>query len=162
MLRNILAVVGGYVVLALVVTLGMLVLAFSLGRERLFQEGSYDPATALLVWELAIGLVATLVGGWVAALIAPRFSRAPLVLALFVLVVGVTSEGVRLATDAPDAPDAAVVAREKSELGLIELARRADEHGRKPVWSLVLLPLVGFGGVLAGAALRRRQAPLAG
>ncbi len=45
MLRNILAVVIGYIVIALVVVLGLFGAYFLLGADRAFQPGSYDLTT---------------------------------------------------------------------------------------------------------------------
>jgi len=94
--------------------------------------------------------IAAVVGGMVCAAIATRGSRAPIVLALLVFVLGVAMAGA--AAVAPADPDRPT---ERSEdLPMFEAIRYAEA----PPLATWLNPLVGAVGILLGARMVRRKA----
>jgi hypothetical protein len=152
MVRSIVAVVAGYVVTAALVMLSFTPAFFA--PELVFEKDGVGVTRAFLVLSLATGGVAAVVGGFVAALVAGRRARPPLLaFAAIVFVLGVGSAVCGLFR-VPPTPSAAELARmtpmEKAEIG------------HEPAWYAFLLPFIGSAGVLAGgwlAGRRGRSAP---
>jgi hypothetical protein len=149
MLRSILAVVLGYVVMA-----ALTMLSFTpafLTPELVFETDGTGVTVGFLVFSLAMGGVAAVVGGFVAALLAGKHAWPSLgALVAIVLVLGVGSAVYGL-FQAPPTRSAEEVAR------MTPMERAAIGH--EPGWYAFLLPFLGSAGVLAGGwlALRRGQ-----
>jgi hypothetical protein len=141
MLRFIVAVVVGYLVMAILVVAASAVALVA--PDLAFRQDSYDVRTGWLVWTLVVGAVAAVAGGFVAVVIARRRSAAT-VLAGLVLAVGLISALANLGKERPTGEPPA-------GLSLPERASRAVQ----PTWYAIFLPVLGAGGVLAGARLRR-------
>ena len=144
MFRFIVAVVVGYLVMAVLV-----VAAFSVAvvaPDFAFRADSLDVTAGWLVWTLAASVVAAGAGGFVAAVVARRRSAAT-ALAGLVLGAGLLSAVGNLAKEWPAGESAA-------RPNVPERAARAVQ----PVWYSFLLPVLGAGGVLAGGRLRRPAA----
>src|SRR5262249_48843667 len=134
-LRPILAVVVGYVVMA-VLGIGLFVgLACSLGVDRLFEPGSFRSQTVVHVAAIVIGIVIAIIGGAVCQR-SGRSHRPVIVLAALVLVFGL---GEALANR--NKPDAGP---RPANMPL----REAVTHGREPDWLAFLNPFIGVVGVL--------------
>ena len=142
MLRLIVAVVVGYVVMA-----ALVVAAFAVAiaaPDLAFRSDSFDVTPGWLAWALAATVLAAVAGGYVAVVIARRRSVAS-VLAGLVLVLGLVSAAGNLAKERPTVESAA---------GLSAAKRAA--RAVQPTWYAFALPVLGAGGVLVGAQLRRR------
>ena len=147
MVRSILAVVAGYVTLALVIFVTFTALYLVLGADRSFEPGSYDASTLWVLTSFPLGVAASVAAGYVCAAIA-RGGRAPQVLAGVVLVLGLlfAIPVLRAADSAParagDVPN-----------------MEAMQNARQPKWVALVNPFVGAVGVLVGAGLRRKTRP---
>jgi hypothetical protein len=149
-LRAVLAVIAGYVTLFAIVFASLSIAYLALGPERAFRPRTYDVSTTWLITHFILGLVGTMAGGAVCAWIA-RGRGAPMVLAVFVLVLGLLGAVAIALTPAPESPllrDATV--------GNLE----AMQMARQPLWVALVNALVGPAGVLIGArAVRRPTRP---
>lgn len=148
MLRSILAVAAGYVVFALFIFITFTALYLLLGAEASFEPGSYHPSNLWLALSTLLGFVGTVVGGYVCAALA-RGGRAPLALAVLVLVVGLFF---------------ALLAPKRSEGDAARAGNvpnmEAMQKAIQPKWSALLNPCLGVVGVLVGARLRRKPATI--
>jgi len=145
MLRKVLAVIVGYLVLALF-TGGTFAAAFAmLGMDGAFKPGSWEPSATWLFISFVLGGIAAILGGLVCAWIARSLGTAT-VFAGIVLVLGLALAVPALLQEAP------VEARPAT-------ATIADAAGnaRQPSWVSLLNPFVGAAGILLGARLRRQE-----
>jgi hypothetical protein len=144
MFRSIVAVVVGYLVMA-VLTL----LAFGLSLiapDFAFEKDRFDVTPAWLVFALAATLVAAVVGGFVTVVIARRRS-AVYALAALVIVLGFGSAAGNLTRDRPLADESA------AGLSAVNRGKRAVQ----PTWYAFTLPIVGAAGVVIGGRLIRER-----
>jgi hypothetical protein len=148
MVRAVLGFFGGYAVVVVIVMAGFLLLPTAIGVDRVLKPGSYETSTT------GIGIVGSVAGGAACALIARPRSRAPLVLAGVMLVLGLVTafmqpEGLE--------GEAAVRPADEPPAQSIMSARKTPE----PPIIRYSNPFVGALGVLAGSLLvpgrRRRQ-----
>jgi hypothetical protein len=147
MLRSILAVVLGYVVMAALVLLSFSPAYFA--PELVFETHGIGVTTAFLVFSLAMGAAAAVLGGFVAALVAgKRAWRSVLALVAIVLVLGVGSAVHGLFQVPPTIP-----AEEVARMTPMEKA----EIGHEPAWYAFLLPFLGGAGIMAGGWLAGRS-----
>ena len=145
MARSILAVVAGYATLALVIFVTFTALYLVLGADRSFAPGSYDASTLWVMLSFPLGVLASVVAGYVCAGIA-RGGRAPQVLAGVVLVLGLLfAVPVLLAADK-------VLPARAGDVPNME----AMQQARQPKWVALVNPFIGAVGVLVGAGLRRK------
>jgi hypothetical protein len=147
--RTILSVIVGYLAMFAVVFLSLSLAYLSMGQERAFQPGSYDVSAVWLAVMFAISAIAALAGGFVCASIATG-RTAPVALAVAVLVMGLLSA--ITASMSPPTP-----APRQGNIGNLE----AMNNARQPAWVALLLPVIGAGGALAGAKLKRQTSPTA-
>jgi hypothetical protein len=143
--RTILAVVAGYIVMALLVFLSFSAAFLMMGTDRAFQPGTYGVSALWLTVSFVLGLVAAIVGGYACAAIAPR-SRAPMALAVVVLVLGLA-----MAVPVLTAPDAGVPRQRAGDVGNTEAMMQAQQ----PPWVALANPFLGAAGVMIGARRRR-------
>jgi len=116
----------------------------SMGQERAFQPGSYDVSAVWLAVMFAVSAIAALAGGFVCVSVATS-RTAPVVLAVAVLVMGLLSAITAFMSPPTPTP-------RQGNIGNLE----AMTHARKPAWVALLLPVIGSGGTLAGAKLKRQ------
>ncbi len=141
-LRPLLAVVAAYAAMAVLAVASFFVLALVLGRDRMFQPGTFRAPAFVSAAALGISVLAALIAGRICSLIAP--SRRPvMVLAALVLVFGLTS-----AVSNEIKPDAGT---RPADLPYLEAVSQAKE----PTWFAFFNPFVGAACVLLGA--RRRE-----
>ena len=142
--RAIVSVVVGSVAMFAAIFLAFSGLYLALGQELSFQPGSYEPSVLWTVVSFALGLLASVLGGYVCARIA-RTATPPKVLAGVVLVIGLLSA-------VPVLMAAATPAEARTgEVGNLDAMMKA----KQPAWVAVANPFVGLAGVLLGARLRR-------
>ncbi len=144
MARAIIGGIVGYLIMAVIV-MGVFTVAYQvMGADGAFKPGVWEVSTAWLVMSFAVGLGAAVLGGLVCALIAKPGSKASMVLAVVVLLLG-AAESVYGFMGRDEAP----VARE-GEVSLRDAMTRAEP----PTVSLLLNPVIGAAGILIGARLR--------
>jgi hypothetical protein len=138
MLRVLVSVVLGYLVMTAIV-----MAAFSLvliAPDFAFQRGRFDVRASWLVYTLAASAFAAAAGGWVAAEFG-RTTRAPLVFAALILVMGLASAWQN--STRPRPPETL------SPSGMSAVERAS--HAVQPGWYALVLPFLGAGaGVLGG------------
>ena len=145
MLRSVLAAIGAYIVMIVVVMVGIWVAWAVLGGAGAFRGEGPEPSTAWIAWNFVTGFLAALAAGWVARRIG-KSSMAVKILVVLILVVGlyyaVTAESSYAAREPVDTPVAEMSFRE------------AGLHARQPTWYNWVIPLVGVAGVLVGGRQR--------
>ena len=145
--RAIVSVVVGYVTMFAAIFLAFSGLYLLLGQDRSFRPGTYEPSVLWTAVSFALGLLASVLGGYVCARIA-RAATPPKVLAGVVLVIGLLSA-------IPVLMAAATPAETRTgEVGNLDAMMKA----KQPAWVAVANPFVGLAGVLLGARLRRPTA----
>jgi len=146
MLRAILAVIVGYLAMAVTVFATFTGAYLILGSAGSFKPGSYEVSGTWLVLSLVLSLAAALVGGLVCRAIA-RSPRPVVALAGVVLVLGALS-AVPILLRAGEPPEPRT-----GDVSNIEAMNRA----RQPVWVALTLPLVGAAGVLVAGRGRSAE-----
>lgn len=153
MLRNILAVVVGYLAMFMIVA-GVFTVAYILmGDDRAFKEASYDVSILWVVVSVVVGLFASVVGGAACALISRRSAGAVQSLMVLVLVLGAISAAMAMMKEKPTGEDA-VRAPETT-------STEAMMNAQQPTWILIANPIIGAvgvmtGGMMVGAGGRKR------
>jgi MFS family permease len=146
MLRSVLAVIVGYVVIVVIVMLG-----FAVGfvaPDLAFEPGTVDVRPGWMVYAMAVGFIAAVVGGVVAARIGRRDGPV-YALAALLLMAGLVSAAINLLREPP-----AITAEQLAAMP----APERMQHARQPAWYALALPLLGGAGVLAGGRLCRAPA----
>ncbi len=87
MFKAVLAVIVGYVAMALLVFATFSLAYLLMGADEHSEPGTYDVTPLWLVVSFAFSFIAAVVGGWVCATIA-RKSETPKVFAAVVLMIG--------------------------------------------------------------------------
>jgi hypothetical protein len=146
MVKAVLAVIGGYLVMFVVVFASFSAAFLAMGADGAFKAGTYEVSGSWIALTVVVGLVAALLGGLFCAKIAPG-GRAPIALAIVVLVLGFASAlPVLMASSEP-------VAERAGTVGNVE----AMNNARQPVWIALLNPLIGAVGVMLGARIASRS-----
>jgi hypothetical protein len=143
MARKIIGVIVGYITMFVFVFLSFTILFLILGPEGTFQNKSYHVSTAWIILSLVLGLIAAILGGFVCVRIAKdrkiAFWLAGIVLVLgFVLAIPALGE-VELKT-----------VREGNVDNM-----EAMQNAKQPPITLIINPIIGAIGVLAGSRLKK-------
>src|SRR5215212_7972849 len=146
MLRNIGGVILSYITFALLIFLTFSAAYLLMGAGAAFKPETYEPSNLWLVVSFILGLAAAIIGGYVCASIS-RGTRAPVALAILVIVLGVLA-----AIPALRAANKERLTR-PTEVSNMEAMQNAVQPG----WVALLNPFAGAAGVLAGARLRRKK-----
>jgi hypothetical protein len=147
MLRNIGGVILGYIIMALTIFLTFSAAYLLMGADLAFKPGTYEPSNLWLVTSFILGLAAAVAGGYVCAKIAGG-SRAPLALAVLVIVLGVLW--------ALPALRAANTSKERLTRPAVVSNFEAMQNAVLPGWVALLTPFLSAVGVVFGARLRRK------
>lgn len=143
MTRKIISVIIGYITMFVFVFLSFTILFLILGPDDAFQRGSYHVSTTWLILSFVLGLIAAILGGLVCVLIA-KDRKIALWLAGIVLVLGFAL---------------AIPALGEAELNKVrgENANNMEamQNAKQPPISLILNPIIGVIGVLAGSRLKK-------
>ena len=145
MLRGTIAVVVGYVVMAITVFAIFSLMFGAIGQDRAFAPGSYTVTWFWLLPAFVVSAIAAIAGGYICARISP--GRAPQVLAAIVLCLGIL-----LAL--PVLNSAADLRPTVRRPGISNL--EAMTNARQPVVVSLFNPVVGLVGVLIGARGARK------
>jgi cytochrome bd-type quinol oxidase subunit 2 len=141
------AVVLGYVIMMVFVFATFSAAYLAMGTEGSFKPDSYDVSTLWVALSIGLGLVAAILGGWVAAAVA-RGPKGSHVLAVVVFVVGIV-----MALPAVTSPPEDRQEVRGAEVGNLE----AMQYAKQPTWMLLFNPVLGAVGALVGGRLRKRS-----
>lgn len=144
MVRNVLAVIIGYVSYFIMVFLTFSALYLLLGPERTFVPGKFDVTMTWVVPSVALMIVCGVAGGFIAAIIGTD-SRVGTGLAIAILVLGI-------AMTLPDMLAAPPTGVRDPNLGNWDAMLQA----RTPIWVLIANPVVAALGALIGSSIRRK------
>lgn len=147
MVRNILGVVVGYVAIFVFIFLTFTILYLILGENNSFEPETFDVSLLWIMFSFILGLIAAILGGYVCVLIAKNQKPAR-VLAGFILVLGIAMSIPALSVSNEEAQEI-----RKTNVPNMEAMQKAKE----PIFLLLLNPIVGALGVLAGARLRKEN-----
>ena len=144
MLKAVLAVVAGYLTMAIAVAMLSLGLFLLLGPDRAFQPGTYEVTSTWLVVMIVFSLVAAIAGGWVCAAIAKGKGAVWALVVLVLILGGLNTIPVVTASKAPPAVRTGDVPNLEAMM-----------NGKEPVWFALLLPFIGVAGVMIGGRSKR-------
>lgn len=143
MLRSILGGIAGYIVTFISLFILLTAVYFALGTEAAFQPGSYQVSMLWIGVSTVIGLLAAIVGGYVASLAGGGFGGAK-ALAVIILIMGVVMVVMIAVSPVPPAARPA-------ELSNME----AMASAQTPLWAAILNPVIGTIGAMIGGRLRK-------
>lgn len=138
------AIALGYVVMFVFVFVTFTVAYIAMGTEGAFQPESYDVSGLWIAASIGLGLVAAVIGGFVAAVVA-RSPKGPRYLAAFVLIIGLAM-AVPALTESESAPEIRT-----GDVGNME----AMQGAHQPTWMVILNPFLGAFGALIGGRLKK-------
>lgn len=141
MLRNILAAIVGYVVMAAVLFILFSLLWLAVGPSRAFQPGSWEVPVGWALGSLVLGFVGAYIAGLVCVLVG-RDGRAAMILIGLVIVFGVVRALTPVEMPAGPRPD---------DVSMMEATAGAVH----PAWFNWLNPLIGALGVWFGTRKSR-------
>ena len=146
--RAILGVIVGYIVMAGVVIGSFAAAWMVFGQDSAYKEGLWEISTPWMIMMFVAGLIAAMIGGAVCAAIAAKGSKAAMVLAGLVLVLGFVDAGFKLAAPREDRPTV-----REDNVTMFE----ATANSQEPTVMLLGNPVIGLVGVLIGARLVGRK-----
>jgi len=151
MLRIAVGAIVGYICIGLLVALLLTVTAIAMGPQRVYADESWQPSIAWCLASLGVGLVAAVISGLVAALVAAT-RRGAQALCSLVCVFGFSAAIFSDATPPADAPP------RPAEMGFMDYLNSA-RYSRVPKWVDWANVAVGAAGTLVGARLYARRKP---
>jgi hypothetical protein len=148
--KKILGVILGYVVMFAIVFVGLNVAYLTMGADRAFQAGLYEPSMLWNIVFLSVGIAAAIAGGvfcrWFT-----KSCGATMSLAALVFVVGALGF---ILQDSEEDPGP-----RSGDVSIIEAMTKAQQ----PMWAAIANPIVGVMGVMVGGCLagkkKRETAP---
>jgi undecaprenyl pyrophosphate phosphatase UppP len=147
MVRSIIAVIVSYITMFVLNFLAFVGLYTVLGPNQAFRPHSYLASTRWIAISLVIIFVTAVIGGLICSAIA-KGGRAPLALAIVVLVLG-------LLLAVPS------LMKAKANADLIRIGdvpqMEAAQKAYWPVWTPFTFPFISAIGVLIGGRLKRRS-----
>src|SRR5262249_49623788 len=146
MVRSILGVIVGYIVMFILQVATFMGIYSMVGPDWSFKPASFDASTRWTVMQFTVILVTCIIAGLVCALIA-RGRKAPLALAVVVLVLGM-------------AAGAAAISMKKNEPVQVRTTGvsniEAMQKARHPTWVIFLGPVIAAIGVVIGGKIKRQ------
>ncbi len=146
MLRSVLGVIGGYVLMFILQFAAFMTIYTVMGANWSFKPGSFHASTRWTAMQFAVVFVTAAIAGLVCAIIA-KGGKAPLVLAVVVLLIGFALAAAHTAKQPPETNEMRTANTPNME---------AMVKARHPVWVVFLGPVIGAVGVVIGGKLRRR------
>jgi len=143
MLKSILAVIIGYIVMAIVAFAVCTCAYLVLGTDRVFEPDSYNVSTIWIALMIGIAVVGGILGGLVCAAIS-KSKGACMALAIIVVIVGMISA---IVTEMKERPSAA----RSGDLSNLEAMTKAQT----PVWVCFVNPVLGAVAVMLGARMKK-------
>ncbi len=141
--RKVLAVILGYVVLAVIVMGGLTLVYLAMGQDTVFEAGTYEVTGIWMVVWAVVSIVAALAGGFVTAKIG-KSKGAVISLIVVIAVLGVANTAYMMSRDTP-AEDLIRVGDTPN--------MEAMTKAQAPTWMYIVEPLVGVFGAMFGASL---------
>lgn len=145
MLRSVLGVIGSYVLMLVLQFAAFMTIYTVMGANWSFKPGSFHASTRWTAMQFAVVFVTATIAGLVCAIIA-KGGKAPLVLALVVLLIGFALAAVHVAIQPADTNEMRTANNTPN---------RAIFKARHPVWVIFIGPVIGAVGVVIGGKLRR-------
>lgn len=145
MARKIIGIVVGYITMFVFVVISFTILFLIFGSDGAFEPGSYQVTVTWIIISFILGLVASILGGLVCVLIS-KDRKAALWLAGMVLVLGFA-----LAIPALSETNGGI---KKAREGAVD-NMEAMENAKQPPFTLILNPIIGAVGVIAGSRLKK-------
>lgn len=146
MARTAIGVIVGYLVMFALQFAAFITIYTVMGADWSFKPRSYHASTRWTLMQFTVILVTAAVAGLICALIA-KGSKAPLVLAIVILVIGFTLGALHIATQPADTGE--VRGRNVPNI-------EAMTKARHPAWVIFLGPVIGAVGAVVGGKLKRR------
>jgi hypothetical protein len=147
MVRSIIAVIVSYLVMFILSFIAFTCVYLVLQADGSFKPGLFEASNLWIGIALCVNLIAAIIGGLVCAAIS-KSSRAPIALAIVVIVIGLVL-GVFS------------IAAQKANAGLVRHGEvpmmEAMQKAQQPVWVHTTFPLLVAMGVVIGGRLRRRS-----
>ena len=145
MLRSVLGVIGGYVLMFILQFAAFMTIYTVMGANWSFKTGSFHSSTRWMLMQIAVVFVTAAMSGLVCAIIA-KGGKAPLVLAVVVLLLGFALAATHTATQPPDTNEMRTANTPNME---------AMVKARHPLWVVFIGPFIGAVGVVIGGKLKR-------
>ena len=147
MVRKILAVLAGYLSMAITVFVSFTVLYLILGPEGSFVPQSYQVSLTWIFSSIVLSLIAAVIGGFICQLIAKN-RNAAIVLAGIVFILGIATAVPTLTT-----PSEYAHQPREGSVGNMDAMQRAQQ----PPFILILNPIIGAIGVYFGSRLKSEK-----
>ena len=147
MARKIIGVIVGYIAMAVFVFATFTTLYLILGAEGSFQPGTYQVSKTWLIFSIILGFIAAVIGGLVCVAIA-KDHQAAIWLAGLVLVLGII-----LAIPSLNVPEEEMNKVREGNVDNME----AMQNAKQPPVALILNPIIGAIGVIAGSRLKKNK-----
>lgn len=144
MLRNILAVVAGYIVISIIVGIGLAIAYFILGSAGAYQEGSYEVTVTWIIAMITVGIIAALGSGFACAKISQNSKGA--VLSLMGLIVVMSVIDYTIKENRPD-----LTAEQQVRTGEVSMSE-SPAVAVTPLWFAFVNPIIGVVGIMVGAS----------
>jgi flagellar basal body-associated protein FliL len=135
----------GYAAMFGFVFISFTVLYLILGADGSFEYGTYEVSIIWIIISSILGLAAAVLGGYLCVLISKN-DKAALVLAALVFVLGIVMAIPALGQSADE-----VYEMRKSDVSNME----AMQNAKQPGYILILNPIIGAFGVVAGSKLKK-------
>lgn len=148
MAKKIIGVVAGYIAMAAFVFISFTVLYLILGAEGSFQPGNYIVSTTWKILSIVLSFLAAITGGIVCNLIS-KDKKTAYWLAGIVFVLGIILAIPQLGS--------AEAEKNKLRSGNVDNIE-AMQNAKQPDFMLLLNPLLGAIGVIAGAGMKKQNA----
>ena len=147
MARAIIGIIVGYVVMFILNFLGFVTLYAVIGPDQAFEPGLYLASNKWIAISFVIIFITGTIAGLVCAAIA-KGGKAPLVLAIVALAIGITLGALHIATQPADTHELRTASVPNME---------AMTKARHPVWVVFAGPVIAAIGIGIGGKLRRRS-----
>jgi len=143
MVRKILGITAGYIAMIAIVFFSTNLLFYVLGANGSFDPGTYKVNTTWLILSMLFSLVASIVGGWVCMRIV-KHQKTTMILSGIVFVLGILLS----------IPELTEKDSERNKLREGEVSvMESMQNAKQPRKVLLLTPLIGAIGVIAGAGI---------
>ena len=143
MLRKILGAIAGYIVIFIIIFVTFSGAYLTMGADKAFEPGTYDVTMTWIGVSFVLGFIASVIGGFVAALIGNK--GAVRILAGIVLVMGVLTL-VMVSMSPKPGPRTPSVSNFE-----------AMAQAQQPLWLCIANPILGIIGVMVGGSLRKNK-----
>lgn len=142
--KKILGAVVAYVALFVIVFTAFTVAYLAMGADGAFKPGVYEPSALWIAVSIVLSAVAAIIGGLVAVLVGKDRGAANILIGIILImgVVGIISQF----TGEDQRPTVRT-----GDVGNLE----AMENARQPMWVAIITPLIGVGGAMIGARLKK-------